>query len=148
MLAVIVDGVFRVGFDVWAVWLCLLVSAKDHVSRNADKCRVIAGRKRGCIDSLAVIQKPAAGGVAFAGLECTVSTCVNDCAKTVFLEKLAQAFGLFGIYAEDIFAKNARVFNRPDSNNARHVLANGHAAVQFIEMPKKRKAWNAIQPEN
>ena len=148
MLAVIVDGVFRVGFDVWAVWLCLLVATKDHVSRNADKCRVIAGRKRGCIDSLAVIQKPAAGGVAFAGLECTVSTCVNDCAKTVFLEKLAQAFGLFGIYAEDIFAKNARVFNRPDANNARHVLANGHAAVQFIEMPKKRKAWNAVQPEN
>ncbi len=148
VLAVIVDGVFRVGLDVRAVWLCLLVTAKDHVSRNADKCRVIAGRKRGCIDSLAVIQKPAAGGVAFASFERAVSTCVNDGPKAEFLEKFDQSFRFFGIYAEDVLSKNARVLDWVDSNNARHVLANGHVAVQLVEMPKKRKAGNAIQPEN
>ena len=31
VLAVIVDGVFRVGFDVGAVWLSLFVAAKNHV---------------------------------------------------------------------------------------------------------------------
>jgi len=143
-----VDGVFRVGFDVRAVWLCLLVTAKDHVGRNADERCVVACGERGRINALTVIQKSAARGVAFAGLECTVSACVNDCAKAEFLEKFAQAFSFFGIDSINVFAKNARVFDRSDANNARHVLANGHAAVQFIEMPKKRKAWNAVQPEN
>ena len=148
MLAVIVDGVFWVGFDVRAVWLCLLVATKDHVGRNADERCVVACGERGRINALTVIQKSAARGVAFAGLECTVSACVNDCAKMVFFKKLAQSFRLFGIYAKDVLSKNARVFDRSDANNARHVLANGHAAVQFIEMPKKRKAGNAVQPEN
>ena len=148
VLAVIVDGVFRVGLDVRTVWLCLLVAAKDHVGRNADERRVVACGERGCINALAVVQKSAARGVAFAGLECTVSTCVNDGPKAEFLEKFAQSFRFFGIYAKDVFAKNAGMLDWADSNNARHVLANGHAAVQLVEMPKKCKAGNAIQPEN
>ena len=148
MLAVIVDGVFRVGFDVWAVWLCLLVSAKDHVSRNADERCVVACGECGCINALTVIQKSAAGGVAFASFERAVSACVNDGPKAEFLEKFAQSFRFFGIYAEDVLSKNARVLDRSNADNARHVLANGHAAVQLVEMPKKRKAGNAVQPEN
>ena len=97
---------------------------------------------------MAVIQKPAAGGVAFASLERAVSAGVNDGPKAEFLEKLAQAFRFFGIYAKDVLSKNAGMLDWADSNNARHVLANGHAAVQLVEMPKKRKAGNAVQPEN
>ena len=148
VLAVIVDGVFRVGFDVWAVWLCLLVSAKDHVSRNADERCFVACGERGCINALTVIQKSAARGVAFTGFQRAVSAGVDDCAKVKTLEKLAQAFRFFGIYAEDVLSKNARVLDGSNPDNAGYIPANGHVAVQFIEMPKKRKAGNAVQPEN
>ena len=55
VLAVIVDRIFRVGFDVRAVWLCLFVAAKDHVGGNADECCVVAGGECGGIDTLAYV---------------------------------------------------------------------------------------------
>jgi len=89
VLAVIVDGVFRVGLDVRAVWLCLFVTAKDHVGGNADERGVVACRERGCINALAVIQEPAPGRIAFACLERAVPARVNDGAKVEPLEKFA-----------------------------------------------------------
>ena len=144
VLAVIVDGVFRVGFDVWAVWLCFLIAAKDHVGRDANQRCVVACGERGCINALTVIQKSATGGVAFAGLECTVSAGVYDCTKAELLEKFTQSFRFFGVYAKNVLSKNARVLDGSNPDNAGYIPANGHVAVQFVEMPKKRKAGNAV----
>ena len=117
VLAVIVDGVFRVGFDVRAVRLCLFVAAKDHVGGNSDKCRVVAGGERGGVNALVVVQKPAACRVAFARLQRAVPACVNDGAEVETFEKFAQAFRFFGIYAENVVSENARVLDRADPDN-------------------------------
>ena len=140
VLAVIVDGVFRVGLDVGAVRFCFFVAAKDHVGRNADERRVVAGRERGCVNALAVIQKAAAGGVAFACFEGAVSAGVNDRAKMELLEKFSQTFRFFGIDAENVVSKNARMLDGANANNA--------VAKQLIEMSKERVAGNSVQPEN
>ena len=121
VLAVIVDGVFRVGLDVGAVRLCLFVAAEDHVGRNSDERRVMAHRKSGGIDTLAVVQEAAARGVAFAGFQRAVSAGVDDCAKVKTLEKLAQAFRFFGIDSINVVAKNARVLDRANADNARRI---------------------------
>jgi hypothetical protein len=63
-------------------------------------------------------------------------------------KKLSQAFRFFSVDSKNVITKNARVFDRADADNAWHVLANGHATIQFVEMPKKCKAGNAVQPEN
>ena len=98
--------------------------------------------------ALAVVQEPATGGVAFAGLKRAISARVNDGAEAELLEKFTQSFRFFGVYAKDVLSKNARVLDGSNPDNAGYIPANGHVAVQFIEMPKKRKAGNAVQPEN
>ena len=118
VLAVIVNRVFRVGLDVRAIRLCLFVAAKDHVCRNADERCAKAGGECGGIDALTVVQEPAPGRVTFASLECAVSARVNDGPEMESLEKFAQAFGFFGVNAEDVVAKNARVFDGTNADNA------------------------------
>ena len=140
MLAVIVDGVFRVGLDVRAVWLRFFVAAKDHVGRNADERRIIAGCERGRIDTLAVVQEAAAGGVAFTGFQRTVPARVDDGAKAEILEKFAQTFRFFGVHAENVVSKNARVLYGANPDDI--------VAIQFVEVPEKCIAGNAVQPEN
>ena len=149
------DGVFRVGLDVRAVWLRFFVAAKDHVGRNADERRVIAGCERGRIDTLAVVQEAAAGGVAFTGFQRTVPARVDDGAKAEILEKFAQTIRFFGVNSINVVAKNARVFDGANPDNAwsnlcawGDVAFYGHATVQFVEMPEKRVTRNAVQPEN
>ena len=140
VLAVIVDGIFGISFDVRTVRLCLFVAAKDHVGGNADESRVVAGCERGCVNALAEIQETAAGGVAFAGLERAVSACVDDSAKVELFKKFAQTFRFFGIHAENVVAKNARVLYGANPDDI--------VAIQFVEVPEKCIAGNAVQPEN
>ena len=141
VLAVIVDGVFRVGLDVGAVWLCFFVAAEDHVGRNSDERCVVANRKCGGIDALAVVQEAAACGIAFASLESAISAGVDDGAKVETFKKFAQAFGLFCVNPENVVSKDTWVLDGADANNAR-------CSVQFVEVPKERVTWNAVQPEN
>ena len=140
VLAVIVDGVFRVGLDVRAVRLRLFVAAEDHVGRNSDESRVVAGCERGCVNALAEIQETAAGGVAFAGLERAVSARVDDSAKVELFKKFAQTFRFFGVHAENVVSKNARVLYGANPDDI--------VAIQFVEVPEKCIAGNAVQPEN
>lgn len=141
VLAVIVDGVFRIGLDVRAVRLRLFVAAEDHVGRNSDERRVMAHRKSGGIDTLAVVQEAAARGVAFAGLEGAIPARVDDSAKVESFKKFAQTFRFFGVDSKDVVSKDARVLDGADADNAR-------CSVQFVEMPEERVARNAVQPEN
>ena len=155
VFAVIVDRVLGVRFDVRAVRLRLFVAAKDHVGRNADERRIIAGCERGRIDTLAVVQEAAAGRIAFTGFQRAVPAGVDDGAKAKMLEKFAQAFRFFGINSINVVAKNARVFDGANPDNAwsnlcawEDVAFYSHATVQFVEMPEKRVTRNAVQPEN
>ena len=141
VLAVIVDGVFRVGLDVRAVRLRLFVAAEDHVGRNSDERRVMAHRKSGGIDTLAVVQEAAARGVAFAGLEGAIPAGVDDGAEVETFEKFAQSSRFFGIDSKDVVSKDARVLDGADADNAR-------CSVQFVEVPEERVTRNAVQPEN
>ena len=137
VLAVIVDGIFGIRFDVRTVRLCLFVAAKDHVGRNSDERRVMAHRKSGGIDTLAVVQEAAARGVAFAGLEGAVSARVDDSAKVESFKKFAQSSRFFGVDSKDVVSKDARVLDGADADNAR-------CPVQFVEMPEERVTWNAV----
>ncbi len=155
VFAVIVDRVLGVRFDVRAVRLRLFVAAKDHVGGNADERRIIAGRKRGRVNALAIVQKAAPGRIAFACFQRAVPAGVDDGAKAKTLEKFAQTFRFFGVNSINVFAKNARVFDGANPDNAwsnlcawGDVAFYGHATVQFVEMPEKRVTRNAVQPEN
>ena len=136
VLAVIVDGVFRVGLDVRAVRLRLFVAAEDHVGRNSDERRVMAHRKSGGIDTLAVVQEAAARGVAFAGLEGAIPAGVDDGAEVETFEKFAQTSRFFGVDSKNVVSKDARVL---DGANPDDIVA-----IQFVEVPEKCIAGNAV----
>ncbi len=140
VLAVIVDGIFGIRFDVRTVRLCLFVAAKDHVGGNADECRVVAGCERGCVNALTVVQETAAGWVAFAGFERAVSAGVDDGTEVETFKKFAQTFRFFGVHAENVVSKNARVLYGANPDDI--------VAIQFVEVPEKCIAGNAVQPEN
>ena len=141
VLAVIVDGVFRVGLDVRAVRLRLFVAAEDHVGRNSDECRVVVGRKSGGIDPLAVVQEATPGRIAFASLESAIPAGVDDGAEVELFKKFAQSSRFFGVDTKDVVSKDARVFDGADADNAR-------CPVKLVEVPEERVTRNAVQSEN